>query len=116
MGHILADFCPALPVPLGSMDTDSLLLWMVTQTKVISREQRDLQRAVVYEPRDLKSYLSMKHFSFGEGLIHVGRNLVPGDVWCHLTSWSLHGLLRGSLPTLIKTFAAGKRNSCCYPE
>lgn len=45
---------------------------MVTKTKVISRSQRDLQRAVVYEPRDLKSYLSMKHFSFGEGLIHLG--------------------------------------------
>ena len=116
MRHILADPSPALPVPLGSVDSDSLLLWMVTKTKVISRSQRDLQRAVVYEPRELKSYLSMKHFSFGEGLMHMGRNLASGDVWCGLIPWSLDGLLRGSLLTLIKTFAAGKRNSSCYPE
>ena len=116
MRHILANPSPALPVPLGSVDSDSLLLWMVTKTKVISRSQRDLKRAVVLEPRELKSYLSMKHFSFGEGLIHLGRNLASGDVWCGLIPWSLDGLLRGSLLTLIKTFAAGKRNSSCYPE
>lgn len=66
MGYILAGPHPALPVTLGSLDSDSLLPGMVTQTKVISKAQRNLQRAVTYEPRDLKSYLSMKHFSFGE--------------------------------------------------
>lgn len=116
MGDILADPCPTLPLPLGSMESDSLLPWMVNQIKGISRAQKDLQRAVVYEPRELKSYLFMKHFSFGEGPIHLWRNLSPGDVWCGLTLWSQHDLLRISLPTLIKTFAAGKRNSCCYPE
>ena len=57
MRHILADPSPALPVPLGSVDSDSLLLWMVTKTKVISRSQRDLKRAVVLEPRVTSSFL-----------------------------------------------------------
>lgn len=63
------DPCPILPVPLGSVDSDSLHLWIV-----ILRAQRDLQRTVAYERRDLKSYLYMKCFSFGEGIIHLGRN------------------------------------------
>ena len=69
MRHVLADQCPILPVSLGSVDSDPLHLWMV-----ILRAQRDLQRTVAYELRDLKSYLYMKHFSFGEGIILLGRN------------------------------------------
>lgn len=69
MRHILTDSCPILPVPLGSMDSDLLYLWMV-----ILRAQRDLQRTVAYELRDLESYLYMKHFSFGEGIILLGKN------------------------------------------
>lgn len=109
MRHILADPLLLWPVPLRSVDGDSLLLWVVTKTKVISRSQRDLQRAVVYEP-SLKSYLSMKHFSFERDWFIWGRNLASGDVWCGLTPGACNGLLRGSLLTLIK-MAAGKRTA-----
>lgn len=78
VGHIFPDPLLTLLVPLESMQSDHLSPRMVTQTKVTSKAQRYLQRAVACEPGNLKNYLSMKLVSFGW-------NLTPEDVWCGMT-------------------------------